>query len=236
MPVAGARPVRSTRKLFKNTYAITMDPKGRRFTMMKRSAKNAGIKIKQYPGVRITQDQLNNGIPGIPRRFYHRPGVIGCYLAHKHLLEKIDKENMPNDATLIVKDDAIFSKDFLTKVKHIEPEVPDDWDLIYLHRYVKRLPGIQRSFKKGRVSKHLYKINKKYIGSNFGTIAYLVRNKSVKKILPRLTKMKYPIDIQYNAISDKVNMYAIYPRIIGINRDVESNLENINEKLKVGDL
>jgi len=236
MASGDARVTRSTRKIFKNAYAITMDPKGRRFTMMKRSAKNAHIKIKQYPGLYITQDQLQQGIPGIPRRFYHRPGVIGCYLAHKQLLEKIDKENKPNDATLIVEDDAIFSKDFLTKVKHIEPELPDDWDLIYLHRYVKRMPGIQRSFKKGRVSKHLYKINKKYIGSNFGNIAYIVRNKSVKKILPGLKNMKYPIDIQYNSISDKVNMYVVYPRIIGINRSVRSDLENINEKLKMGDL
>jgi GR25 family glycosyltransferase involved in LPS biosynthesis len=240
MAVTGVTKVRSTRKLFKNAYAITMNPKGRRFTMMKHSAKKAGIKIKQYPGVRITEDHLQKGIPGVPKRYHDKPGTIGCFLAQKKLLEKLSKRDTdPNEGTLIVEDDALFPKDFYKRLKKIEPEIPDDWDLIYLNRFVEINPKEKRelyrkTFDKGRISKHVYKINNTYKDNSFGNWAYIVRNKTLKKkFLPHLKRMHTAIDIQYNMFADKANMYAIFPNITKLNKTTRSNRMNIDEKKRI---
>jgi len=234
LAIAAARPARSTRKLFNNAYAITMNPKERRFTMMKRSAKNAGIKIKQYAGVRITEDQLKKGIPGIPKRYHHKPGTIGCFLAQKNLLKKISKTGNANEGTMIVEDDILFPRNFYKKLEKVTPEIPDDWDLIYLHRYFKDLPGVQKSKKKGRISKHIYKINNTYINHNFGNCGYIVRNRTLKKkFLPYLKNMRTAIDNQYNMFAHKTNMYAIFPKVIKLNTTTPSNRVNIDEKHKL---
>ena len=240
MPDTVARVARSTRKLFKNAYAITMNTKGRRFTMMKNSAKKAGVKIKQYPGARITEDQLQKGIPGVPKRYHDKPGTIGCFLAQKNLLEKLSKRyTHPNEGTLIVEDDALFPKNFYKKLKNIEPEIPDDWDLIYLNRFVEINPKEKRdlyrkTFDKGRISKHVYKINNTYKDNSFGNWAYIVRNKTLKKkFLPHLKKMHTAIDIQYNMFADKANMYAIFPNVTKLNKTTRSNRMNIDEKKKI---
>jgi GR25 family glycosyltransferase involved in LPS biosynthesis len=236
MPVAGAKAARSTRKLFKNAYAITMDPKGRRFTMMKHSAKKAGIKIKQYPGLYITEDQLQKGIPGVPKRYHKKPGTIGCFLAQKNLLEKLSKRDSdPNEGTLIVEDDVLFPKTFYKTLENIEPEIPDDWDLIYLVRFVEIHPKEKRdlyrkTFDKGRISKHIYKINNTYKDNSFGNCGYIVRNRTLKKkFIPYLKKMHTAIDIQYNMFADKANMYAIFPNIIKLNQTTISNRINIDK-------
>jgi len=236
LAIAAARPTRSTRKLFNNAYAITMDPKGRRFTTMKNSARRAGIDIKQYPGVRISDDQLQKGIPGIPKRYHLKPGTVGCFLAQKQLLEKLSKKGTADEGTLIVEDDVLFPKTFYKKLNKIAPEIPDDWDLIYLIRFVEVNPKEKRelyrkTFDKGRITKHVYKINNTYKDNSFGNCGYIVRNKTLKKkFLPHLKKMHTAIDIQYNMFADKANMYAIFPKLIRLNKTTRSNRINIDEK------
>ena len=237
MPLA-VRGVRHTRKLFKDAYAITMDPKKRRFTTMKKSAKRAGINIKPYQGLLVTDAMLKKGIPGVDKHYHSKPGTIGCFLAHKKILEKISrkKTNYANEGTLIVEDDALFPKNFYKKLEKVTPEIPDDWDLIYLHRSLQTFPKgkkelFRKTFDKGRISKHIYKINKTYKNNTFGNVAYIVRNKTLKKkFLPYLKKMHTAnVDIQYNMFADKANMYAIFPKIVKFNKTTRSNRVNIDK-------
>lgn len=221
MPVA-TRAARSTRKIFKNTYAISLNRNNARYKKTLKSARAAGIKIKYAPGVIVTDEMLKKGISGIPNKHHNNVrGVIGCYVAQRNLLKKIAK-NHSNDTegTLILEDDVIFPKTFQKDLERIYPEVPNDWDVLFLGRTV-------TSGK--RVGKHVIKFGPRTY-KNWGNWAYVVRHKTMKKkLLPRLKVMTDGIDVQFNRFSDKVNMYVIQPNIVNFNKSTHSNIKDTNK-------
>jgi len=211
----------STRKLFKNAYAITMNPSGRRFKTAQKTAKQAGVHIKQTPGVLVTDSMLKRGIPGIRQHTAGNVrGVIGCFLSQRKLLTKISNEYPKNgEGTLILEDDVVFPRNFLKKLENIEKEIPTNWDVLFL--------GKTKTFGR-RISKNIIKIGKR--GHNWGNWAYVVKNKTLKKkLLPHLKMMTDGIDIQFNKVSDKVNMYVVEPNIINLNKETGSNIKKINK-------
>lgn len=219
MPVATTR---STRKIFKKTYAITLNKNNPRYKKTLKSAKAAGIKIQSAPGVIVTDAMLKKGISGIPNKQHNNVrGVIGCFLAQRNLLKKIAKDHPKNtEGTLILEDDVIFPKTFQKDLERIYPEVPSDWDVLFLGRTV-------TSGK--RVGKHVIKFGPR-TRKNWGNWAYVVRHKTIKKkLLPRLKVMTDGIDVQFNKFSDKVNMYVIQPNIVNFNRSTHSNIKRVNK-------
>ena len=213
---------RSTRKIFKNTYAITLNKNNPRYKKTLKSARAAGIKIQSAPGVIVTDAMLKKGISGIPNKQHDNVrGVIGCFLAQRNLLNKIAKDHPKNtEGTLILEDDVIFPKTFQKDLERIYPEVPSDWDVLFLGRTV-------TSGK--RVGKHVIKFGPR-THKNWGNWAYVVRHKTMKKkLLPRLKVMTDGIDVQFNRFSDKVNMYVIQPNIVNFNKTTHSNIKDTNK-------
>ena len=206
-----------------------MDTNGVRYKRTRKSARAAGIKIKYAPGVLVTDKMLKKGIRGISNKRHNNiRGVLGCYLSQRNLLNKIAKQQSKSpetaEGTLILEDDVLFPKTFQKELASIYPEVPDDWDVLFLGR---------TSIKGRKISKHIIKINGRYI-SNSGNWAYIVRNKTLKKkIIPRLKIMKDAIDYQFNHMSNKVNMYVIQPNIVNVNKTTHSNIKRTNEILAV---
>lgn len=216
---------RSTRKIFKNAYAISLNRNNARYKKTLKSARAAGLKIKYAPGVIVTDTMFKKGISGIPNKHHNNVrGVIGCFLAQRNLLEKIAK-NHPKGAnapegTLILEDDVVFPKTFQNDLERIYPEVPSDWDVLFLGRTV-------TSGK--RVGKHVIKFGPR-THKNWGNWAYVVRHKTMKKkLMPRLKVMTDGIDVQFNRFSDKVNMYVIQPNIVNMNKLTHSNIKNTNK-------
>ena len=198
-----------------------MNPRSRRYKTMKKTATRAGVPIKQFPGVLVSDTMLKRGIPGIRRRTAGTiRGVLGCFLSQRNLLTKIaNEEPSKTEGTLILEDDVIFPPDFFKKVEAIEKEVPEDWDVLFLGKTKTR---------GRRVSKHIRKIGKR--GHNWGNWAYVVKNRTVKKkILPHLQTMTDGIDIQFNKFSDKANMYLVQPNILTLNKETGSNILNTNK-------
>jgi GR25 family glycosyltransferase involved in LPS biosynthesis len=213
---------RSTRKIFKNTYAITLNKNNPRYKKTLKSARAAGIKIQSAPGVIVTDAMLKKGISGIQNKQHDNVrGVIGCFLAQRNLLKKIAKDHPKHtEGTLILEDDVIFPNTFQKDLERIYPEVPSDWDVLFLGRTV-------TSGK--RVGKHVIKFGPR-THKNWGNWAYVVRHKTMKKkLLPRLKVMTDGIDVQFNRFSDKVNMYVIQPNIVNYNKTTHSNIKNTNK-------
>lgn len=219
------RATRSTRKIFKNAYAISLNRNNARYKKTLKTAKAAGVKITYAPGVLVTDKMLKKGISGIASKKHNNVrGVIGCYIAQRNLLKKIAKDHPKADnsveGTLILEDDVIFPKTFHDDLERIYPEVPNDWDVLFLGRTV-------TSGK--RVGKHVIKFGPRTF-KNWGNWAYVVRHKTMKKkLLPRLKVMTDGIDVQFNRFSDKVNMYVIQPNIVNLNKTTHSNIKNTNK-------
>ena len=216
---------RKNRKLFKHAYTITMNQNGSRFKKTRKSAKNAGLNLAPVRGVLITKSMVKNGVRGVSRKahnFKRNRGVIGCFLAHRKLLERIANDKADkSEATLIFEDDIIFPSNFLESLENIKEQFPDDWDLIFL---------ANTSSRRGKqVSKNIFEVN----GTIFpwGTWAYIVKNSSVKtRLLPNLKVMKEAIDHQYCMMSKTANIYRVYPNIVKLNKTTDSNILRLSNK------
>lgn len=216
---------RKNRKLFKHAYTITMNQNGPRFKKTRKSAKNAGLNLAPVKGVLITNSMIKNGVRGVSRKahnFKRNRGVIGCFLAHRKLLEGIANDKADkSEATLIFEDDIIFPSNFLESLENIKEQFPDDWDLVFL---------ANTSSRRGKqVSKNIFEVN----GTIFpwGTWAYIVKNSSVKtRLLPELKVMKEAIDHQYCMMSKTANIYRVYPNIVKLNKTTDSNILRLSNK------
>jgi len=140
-------------------------------------------------------------------------GTIGCFLSHRYLLFKLSQMNVSDDyGHLILEDDVELPKRFLMpgdrwhSVKH---EIPDDWDMVFLGMTTPR---------GDRISKNVLKLKNQIVNSgNWGTHAYIVRHKSLNKILSWLKYMIDSIDCQFNMMFNVWNVYCVSPFIILLN-------------------
>ena len=207
--------------LFKNSYIITTDTKGKRYTDVSKSAAAAGLKTEVWNAT-VIDPNMKHTLPeqGIGTSHYtdrkqgtYNLGVIGCYLSHRSLFKKVaDSQDL---GTLVLEDDAIVPSDFFSKLAAIEKEVPSDWDIIFLSKTA--IDG-------DKVSDHILKLKKDITGTkNFGTWSFIVKNSSLKtKILPVLENMLDNIDMHLNRYADTINMYLTNPEIVSLSSENSS--------------
>lgn len=222
-----------TSKLFEDAYAITLDKYPERFPRIQASAEAAGIVLKPWKGVVIDK----NDVKALPAKGigtvlytdrtgkYYNFGVIGCFLAHRTLLEHIS--NHPTGmGTLIFEDDIIIPPDFYAKLDEATPDIPDDWDFIFMRKFV---------IKAHKISGHLQKLEKDETSStNMGMWGFIVKNSSIKtKILPFLEQMTDAVDFQLGRNADRMNMYLIDPPIINFDSSHDdSTIAKMDEESK----
>ena len=189
-----------------------------RFQRIKAHADAAGVPLQPFPGVKITPQQRDTLPPlGVGTTHYKdrtgatfNLGVIGAFLAHRNLMEHIAKRAAgPGRAegTLIFEDDVVIPPDFYSRLAAIAPEVPADWDILFLDKFREH----------GRmISPHIMKLGRDMTAEkNWGIWAFIVRNRSVaQKILPTMEHMLDVPDIQLNKFAHKINMYLVQPGIV----------------------
>jgi GR25 family glycosyltransferase involved in LPS biosynthesis len=207
--------------LFTDAYVITLDKYPERLELFGQKASAAGIQLIPWQGVIIDENDVESlpsrGIGSLlfqdRKNTYFNFGAIGCFLAHRNLLEHIS-ENPVGLGTLIFEDDTNIPPDFYDRLSAVEKEIPEDWDYIFLRKY--------KAYGKP-VSQHIQKLEKDVTSSkNMGLVAFIVKNSSIKeKILPCLEQMTDAIDFQLGRNADKINMYLIDPPIVTM--DVTQN-------------
>jgi GR25 family glycosyltransferase involved in LPS biosynthesis len=213
---------------FTDAYVITLDKYPERLPRIKENAEEAGMKLIPWQGVIIKEDDL----PSLPQKgigsilFQDRSetrfnfGVIGCFLAHRGLLEHISKN--PNGlGTFICEDDIIIPNDFYTRFAAVTSDIPDDWDIIFMRKFV---------IKAKPVTSKIKKLEKDITSSkNMGMWGFIVKNTSIKtKILPVLEQMTDAIDFQLGRHANSINMYLVDPPIIDFH---ESHDDSIIKKM-----
>jgi len=202
--------------LFQEAYTITLPSHPRRWNKISSLAKAAGIDLKPWPGVVISEKEIDTLPPlGVGTTTFKdrlgkifNLGVIGAFLAHRNLFQNIAEKGKDKTGTFICEDDIDIRPDFYDKLKAVEAEIPADWDIIFLD---KNIPTIQGN----KVSEHIMKLDKDITAKkNWGIWSYIVKNSSVAtKILPTMEHMIDVPDIQLARFADKINMYLITPSI-----------------------
>jgi hypothetical protein len=165
------------------------------------------------------QDLIDEKIPIIIRPQFaleskqeRRKGEIGCYLSHKKLLEFLGAQKADDDAGhIILEDDVEIDTDTLDKWIKVADKLNKDWDIFFFGIHDPVLEKAENGIAKVTSIQSLH--------------AYMVRQKSIPKILDIIKIMYDPIDeiIRWN--SNKLNLYAIDPFVIKQRKNYLSDIQ-----------
>ena len=210
--------------ILKDVWIINLDKSKERWNIMvdevkaldplpvKRWAAIDGRKIKE-------QGLIDEKIPIIVRPQFaleskqeRRKGEIGCYLSHKKLLEFLGKKKDDDSSGhLILEDDVQIGKDTLDKWSSVASKLDKDWDIFFFGIHDPVLEEVKDGIAKVKSIQSMH--------------AYMVKHKSIPKILEVIKIMYDPIDeiIRWN--SDKLNLYALQPFTIHQRKNYMSNIQ-----------
>lgn len=165
------------------------------------------------------QDFIDEKIPIIIRPQFaleskqeRRKGEIGCYLSHKKLMESLQGQKVDDDAGhLILEDDVEIAKDTLDQWIKVASSLDKDWDMFFFGIHDPVLDDVKNGIAKVKSIQSMH--------------AYMVRHKSIPKILDKIKIMYDPIDeiIRWN--SDVLNLYAIQPFTITQRKNYMSDIQ-----------
>lgn len=141
-------------------------------------------------------------------------GEIGCFQSHVDIYKLAKKEGW--DKVLILEDDALFSPDFNNRFEKTYPNVPDDWDMLYLGQW-----NYDHEINGGNdVGGGTYALKENIAGNVFRadrawlTHAYAVRQKALDYIIEGTSGMYSSLDNVLADIQKNLKVYAIHPALI----------------------
>lgn len=201
-----------------SAHVINMDKSVDRLRDFQTRAAAAGLEVIRWAGVdgsKLTFAEAE--AKGIPREMFEkhsqRKGVLGCYLAHKTLLEKLCAMNCAaTDVHLIFEDDALVPADFRQKWKTTCALLPPNWE------------GIQLGVSRPRVRPYAGHV---HVASgekgNWGLFAYAIRHSALRKICDDLQTMRAPIDVHFQQKMSAWRWFICYPEVVPHDFEYKSN-------------
>lgn len=144
-----------------------------------------------------------------PQRYFKR-GNYGLLLTNIRIFEEAVKQGYKS--IVILEDDAMFIENFNDYFEIIYPQVPEDWDILYLGANHQKPPTL--------VAENVGKCIETWT-----THAIVFKQSSYQIILEELYRLEHPIDVAFSKLFDRVNAYSILPSIV-FQRPSYSNIEN----------
>ncbi len=127
-------------------------------------------------------------------------GNAGCTASHRGILELICHHKWPR--TLVLEDDfEMIHDDFHARFEAMLPEVPNDWDMLYLGGHYAEKPI-------ARISPHVIRMGKMLTTSSYGITYEMAR-----KMAPHISGIG-PIDQLYGGYHHEAKCYIFQPRLI----------------------
>ena len=202
---------------FDEAYYITVNDKKfeKRQELMDKQIKKYNLDINKYYGVNKNKIHFKNilkhkvllNMNNVKKNL----GSLACYLSHIFLYLKIYKENKNNNKQvfLILEDDCIILPNFKKKLEFFYKYIPKNWDMVWLG---------YNHFSGKPINKYVGKPkNKSGIGYNSQHHCYLLKKKSIPKILKILLPINFKKFIsQDNYLRnnfDKFNAYFVSQRL-----------------------
>lgn len=196
---------------FDQAYVINLDRNPERRQHFYKHAEQAGLDVERFPAIYGLDVDIED--------YYHRgyladdfklrmAGSLGTLLSHVHIWEKI-AENPNCGVGLIFEDDAIFKKDFKTKLEGLSPELlPNDWDMLWLGWH--RRASVKVNAFIGRPQMTHAR------GVNSGHFAYMIKSSSVEKMKSLLIPYNNSSskDVILRRKFDQFNAYFLLKKIV----------------------
>ena len=199
-------------------FVINLDSRADRLRQIQKDFQDTSIKNKltrwnAIYGKELAEETIKR-VTSKTCNYICSPGMIGCWLSHYTLWQYIARNNLDN--VLILEDDAVPAADFDKKLAKILPQIPTDYDLVYLGCF-----GSCDTVG----NKDLYVRKRKVVDLFIPTMplglhGYMLSNKGARKLVQyeELKKVRYHIDFAlfyyiYNNDKD-FDVYAVKDSII----------------------
>jgi GR25 family glycosyltransferase involved in LPS biosynthesis len=191
-------------------HVINLERSKDRLTRIQTSAEAANIPLVRWPavdGASIQEDDCAR--LGISKSIYRysrdkgQPGLVGCFLSHRTLLESLRDTPAASDAAHVVfEDDATIPADFWDQWRALP--IPADWDIVQLGV---TFPNLRPVAGHDRIYRH--------IGDrgNVGGFAYVVRHGALPKICEHAAYMYDPLDVMVRNKHKEWNIYIVWPEV-----------------------
>ena len=198
-------------------HVINMDKSQDRLAEFQKKAAAAGLTVTRWAGVNGAALSIGDAEEkGIPNEIYTRmekqKGVLGCYLAHKTLLDSLrTMDCAPSDVHLIFEDDAEIPADFFQKWESTCAVLPAEWD------------GIQLGVSRPRLLPfhgHVHRPSTEL--GNWGLFAYAIRHAALPKICNDLKTMRAPVDSHFQQNMQAWRWFICYPEVVPHDFEFES--------------
>lgn len=109
---------------FSHRFCINLDRRPERWERMQRVFARHGIAaVDRFPAVDGSAVEIPSNWPGTR-------GAYGCLLSHLQVVRKARDMKMPS--VLIFEDDVAFDERFHEKIALYMPELPSDWDMLFI--------------------------------------------------------------------------------------------------------
>lgn len=216
---------------FDKVFVINMKRSSDRLQYMRNHLASRGIEWSRFEAVdgnKLDNQEIKQEI-GFLCQTFCTPGMIGCALSHKRIWEKVLEENLNN--ALIMEDDIIISNDYENILSQSMSELPCDWDVLLLgcgglcnnknkstdvSSFIFGLIQPYKNHKKLKLSEKQNQNSIHIFIPEFptGFYCYAVSKKGCEKLLNISNKIHYHIDYQVATEFDKINIYAINPKLV----------------------
>lgn len=170
-----------------------------------------------------------------------RKGIVGCALSHIQLYFNLI--NSEQDYYIILEDDISFVDDYITKLTHLQNNLPIDWDLIYISYHARprfNLDIIQNKVALPTVTK--FNSDEAIQLSLGGTSGYLISKQGAKKLLQFINDrgMTNAIDTIQQKSADAINLYYCIPQLVyaecfDLNEKVDTDIQHDYDILQLSD-
>jgi GR25 family glycosyltransferase involved in LPS biosynthesis len=203
-------------------FVINLDRDWKRMKELDMEMKENNLEYERFSAIKGSE--LTDESPIIKKYFAsnlkkYNNNQKGCTLSHISIWNKIKESN--HELTIVMEDDVIIPKNLFQKLDIYLKQLPEDWDILFLGG--NRIIG-------HKYSEHLVSpdISKR---GNYGTFAYLIRNKNIDNILGICKNIKLHTDLFMQHELGKDNkIFFCNPQLVKHNYGYFSNNFNRDRK------
>lgn len=135
----------------------------------------------------------------IPNPTNLRNGEYALLLSYQKIIQYARNQDYP--AITVFEDDALFDPDFNARFAAEYPEIPDDWDLVFLGENSSSLGA-------GWILPDNISDNIRRIYSSFGAHAIMIKSHMYDHILEGINRFDKPLDVMYCDLQQGFKVYG----------------------------
>lgn len=119
----------SLNQYFDHVFVINMDKDRQRMEHAQKQLQAYHTTFSRFPGL-VVDKSIRQSEADALCRYFCTDGMLGCFLSHKQLWERVVKNKWAN--ALILEDDFVIAKHITTTLPAALEKIPADWDILYL--------------------------------------------------------------------------------------------------------